>query len=261
VLVVAAAAGEEPARTRLVEAHMPTIAGMARIYRNSTGVGRDELMQEGVVGLLRAVGRYDPGMDTPFWPYASWWVRQAMQQLVAEMTRPVVLSDRALRKLARVKEARRAHLQAHGREPKTDELAAATDLTRAQVESLVAVEQTPRALEEPLRQDGGVVTLGELMADPVAGDAYDHVLEQMEIEAMRELSRGLADRERGILEAHYGLGRPSQTLREIAGDLGLSVERVRQVEARALQKLREAAALRDSGEVSGWAERGASVSY
>src|SRR5207253_7791852 len=126
------------------------IAGVARIYRNSRSVDRTELMQEGVVGLLTAVERYDAGKGTPFWAYASWWVRQAMQQLVAEMTRPVVLSDRALRQLARVKEARRAHLQAHKREPSAAELAAATGFTREQVESLIATERMPRGLEEPL---------------------------------------------------------------------------------------------------------------
>src|SRR4030081_2131064 len=111
-LVAAAEAGDTAACAQLVEAFMPAIAGVARLYRNVAGVERDELLQEGVVGLLRAVKRYDPHLGTPFWSYASWWVRQAMQQLVAEMTRPVVLSDRALRQLARLNEVRREHLQA-----------------------------------------------------------------------------------------------------------------------------------------------------
>jgi RNA polymerase primary sigma factor len=242
-LVVAAEGGDAAARARLVEAFLPTIGGMARMYRGSAAVERSELMQEGVVGLLRALKRYDPEMGTPFWAYASWWVRQAMQQLVAEMTRPMGLSDRALRRLARVKQARREHLQAQASDPSILELVAATGFTREQVESLLAIERTPRGLEEPLTGDEGVTgTLGELLADPVAEDEYGAVIEQMEIEEVRDLAEGLIDRERAIVYAHYGLGRPSETLREIAEGLDLSVERVRQIEERALGKLREAAA-------------------
>ena len=113
----AAEKGDMNARARLVDAFMPLIASVARIYRSAPAVDRGELMQEGVVGLLRALERYDIGRGTPFWGYASWWVRQAMQQLVAEVTGPVVLSDRALRQLARVKDARRTHLQATGASP------------------------------------------------------------------------------------------------------------------------------------------------
>jgi RNA polymerase sigma factor (sigma-70 family) len=241
-LVIAAENGDANARARLVDAFLPTIGGVAKLYRNSSAVDRDELMQEGVVGLLRALERYDPDMGVPFWAYASWWVRQAMQQLVAEMTRPVVLSDRALRRLARVRDARRDSLQANGHEPDLPGLVAATGFTREQVESLLAVDRTPRALEETLRaEDGPAGTLGDLVADPVSEDEYDRVVDNMEPRALRDLTDGLVEREREIVFSHYGLGRPAQTLREIADGLNLSVERVRQLEERALGQLRETA--------------------
>jgi RNA polymerase sigma factor (sigma-70 family) len=158
------------------------------------------------------------------------------------MTRPVVLSDRALRRLARVKDARREHLQAKGREPDLADLVAATGFTREQVESLLAVERTPRALEETLAgEDGPAGTLGDLVADPVSEDEYDRVVENMEPRELRDLTDGLVEREREIVFSHYGFGRPTQTLREIADRLNLSVERVRQLEERALGQLREAA--------------------
>jgi RNA polymerase sigma factor (sigma-70 family) len=100
-LVDAAQAGDRRAREELVEAFLPLIAGVARVYRGSRTITRLELMQEGVVGLLRALERYDPQLGVPFWGYAAWWVRQAMQQLIAELTRPLVLSDRALAAQAR----------------------------------------------------------------------------------------------------------------------------------------------------------------
>ena len=154
-LVRAAKAGDREARDRLIEAFMPLVGGVARIYRGSPTVDRSELMQEGVVGLLRALSRYDLGQGTPFWAYASWWVRQAMQQLVSELTRPVVLSDRAARQLARVKDARREHLQARGREPSLAELADGAHLPRRQVENLVVAERSPRGLEESVKGDEG----------------------------------------------------------------------------------------------------------
>jgi DNA-directed RNA polymerase sigma subunit (sigma70/sigma32) len=96
-LVQAAKDGDRRAREQLVEAFLPLIAGVARVYRGSASITRVELIQEGVVGLLRALERYDPTLGVPFWGYATWWVRQAMQQLIAELTGPTVLSDRALR--------------------------------------------------------------------------------------------------------------------------------------------------------------------
>jgi RNA polymerase primary sigma factor len=241
-LVLAAEDGDKSAREELVEAFMPSIASVARIYRSSPAVDRVELIQEGVVGLLRALQRYDPARGTPFWGYASWWVRQAMQQLVAEVTRPVVLSDRALRQLARVKDARRTHLQAHGREPSTADLAETTGFTREQVENLVAVERTPRALEEPIGDGGDTdAWFGDLLADPGAEDEYERVDRRLEIEEMRRLPSLLCARERKVLRARFGLDGREQTLREVAGRLHLSAERVRQIEERALEKLRESA--------------------
>jgi RNA polymerase sigma factor (sigma-70 family) len=241
--VAAAAAGDAAACERLVEAFLPSIAGVARIYRGTPGLDRDELIQEGVVGLLRAARRYDAARGTPFWAYASWWVRQAMQQLVAELARPVALSDRPLRALARIREARAKHLQDHGKEPSIAALTSATGLPRKQIESLIAIERTPRGLHEPLSTEEGTnSTMEDFVADPVAEDHYEHVLDRMEVEYVRDLTEGLGERERNVLYSHYGLGRPAQTLAQIAGPLGVSTERVRQIEAQALEKLRMAAA-------------------
>jgi RNA polymerase primary sigma factor len=241
-LVCTAQDGDAAARECLVEAFMPLIGGAARKHRGSSAVDRAELMQEGVVGLLRALERYDVELGTPFWAYASWWVHQAMQKLVAEMTRPVVLSDRALRGLARVKGARRQYAQDHGGEPSPAELAMMTGVPRDQVEQLMAVERPPRGLDEPFSGDEGTSSsLGERVADPVGEDEYERVDASAGVEALSDgLPGDLCERERNVVRAHFGLDRPAETLREIAGELGVSVERVRQIEERALEKLREA---------------------
>jgi RNA polymerase primary sigma factor len=242
-LVIASQSGDEDARRRLVETFMPAIGGVAKRYRRTPGVDHDELMQEGVVGLLRGASRYDATMGTPFWAYATWWVRQAMQQLVSEMTRPIVLSDRGLRRLAQIKQARQAHTQEHGCEPSSDDLVAATGLDRHQVDDLLAVEARPRGLEEPVGgEDDSATTVGDLVVDPGAEAEYGRIADRMEFAAMRTLTDGLDSRERAIVNAHYGLGGETQTLRQIADGLSLSVERVRQIEVAALGKIREAAA-------------------
>jgi RNA polymerase sigma factor (sigma-70 family) len=245
-LVAAAQAGDRRAREEVVEAYLPLIAGVARVYRGSATISRTELMQEGVVGLLRALERFDASLGVPFWGYASWWVRQAMQQLIAELTRPLVLSDRALRHLAQLKRAHGEYLAEHGREPTGSQLAADTGLSHVQVGELLALEQMPQSMDEPVGsnsggKDTGLGAFGELLADPLATDAYEQLLDHSEIEQVRALLGSLNERERAILRARYGLDGPEQSLRQIGEQIGLSGERVRQIEERALGKLRAAA--------------------
>jgi RNA polymerase primary sigma factor len=238
-LVVAAERGDSAACRELVALFLPAIAHVARRFETGGRVQRAELMQEGVAGLLFAARRYDQRLRTPFWAYASFWVRKAMQELVAEVTRPAALSDHAVRALAQIGAARREHLRAYGTEPTAAQLSAATGLSRVQVDGLLAVDRVPRSFEEPMGADE---TFGETIADPDAESDYEQVLDDMEIDVVRGLADGLDERERTVLWRHYGLGQPPQTLTTIGSDLGLSAERIRQIEVQALEKLREAAA-------------------
>jgi RNA polymerase sigma factor (sigma-70 family) len=175
-LLLAAKECRGEARGAMIVAFMPQIGHVARGYGEASGVGRAELMQHGAVGLLRALERYDPELGTPFWAYASWWVRQAMQQLVSEPSRPVVLPDRRDR-----------------------------------------------------------------LVDAGAEEAYKRAARRLALTSVLPRIASLSSREQTILRGRYGLDRPVQTLRELGADLGISAERVRQLEQRALDTLHAAA--------------------
>ena len=247
--MIAAESGDSDACRKLVEAFLPAIGDLASRFKNSR-VERSELLQEGVAGLLVASRRYDTTLDTPFWAYASFWVRKAMQELVAELARPVALSDRAVRELAQIRKARSEHLQTYGVESTTDELSRATGLTTAQLERLQATERRPRSMQEQLTAGAeATATIGDTIVDPTAEEAYQQVLDAFEIRDVRDLTEQLDERERTVIRAHYGLGQDAQTLSEIGAGLGLTAERARQIEAGALGKLR--AVLAQSAPVRG----------
>jgi RNA polymerase sigma factor (sigma-70 family) len=243
--LVLSAKADRAERDRLVETFTPLIAGVARLYRNTPGVAREELMQEGVVGLLRALERYDPAFGTPFWAYASWWVRQAMQQLVAELSGPIVLSDRAMRNLARIRECRSERAQAAKREPTTTELAEQTALSHDQIDHLLAAHRVARAVDEPVRtEDGDGCTLNDLLVDERAEEAFDRAAAQIAAEELPAMLATLNARERMVVTNRFGLDGHACTLRELAVRLELSAERVRQIEEATLHKLHALATAR-----------------
>jgi RNA polymerase sigma factor (sigma-70 family) len=242
-LVIAAEAGDREAAGALIQTFLPEIHALARRFRHSPGVEYADLVQEGVTALLFAARRYDTRLETPFWAYAAFWVRKAMQELVADLSRAVALSDRAARSLAALRTARSEFQVAHGREPTVPELAEAAGQPRAQVERLLAADATAHSLDSAGGPDG-VGRLGDQLRDPQAEEAYDAVLDGIELAEVRPLWESLSERELFVLRAHFGVGRPAQNLGQIGAALGLSAERARQIEAAALGRVRAQLAAR-----------------
>ena len=242
-LLEAAKEGDRRALAVVVEAHLPLIAALARQYAVFPHVDRLELIQEGVAELLQALHRFDPSRGTPLWDFARVAVERAMQRLVAELGDAVTLSDRALRHLSRLKSAEHELMQERRRLPTRAEIIERSGVDPDTAEHVLAGARPPRSLQDPiLAEDGGVIGMfGELVDDPRAQDDYDRVLDEIEAAELRPLLSELSTRERDILAARYGVDGEAQSPREIAERLGVSESRVRQIERRALAKLRRAA--------------------
>jgi RNA polymerase sigma factor (sigma-70 family) len=241
-LAVQAQAGDVQARERLIEQLLPLVSSLARSYRVD-GLDHRDLVQEGIVGLLRALRRYDPNRGTPFRAWATWWVRQALQEARSDFVRPLRLPRHALRQLAQLKAEHERIYAREQRNARLAEVASRTGIELSQAEALLRIDPRPRSLDEPVPgPEGELGTLGTLLEDPLAADDYEEVLDTLAGEQLRALLSRLTEREREIIDARFGFGRPKERLAEIGDRLGISAERVRQLEERALAKLRHAVA-------------------
>lgn len=237
-LVARAQAGDLAARERLIERLLPLVVSLARRYRTE-GLDQTDLVQEGVVGLLRALSRYDGGRGVPFPAYATWWIRQSLQEARSDFVRPLRLPPKALRRLAQLKSEHQRIYEAEQRSAGVAELARRTSIELGQAEALVAADARGRSLDEPVEGgDGQVGSLGDLLEDPLSAAAYEDVIDAVAGEQLRSLLSRLTEREREIVRARFGFDGDPEKLAAIGERLGISAERVRQLEERALAKLR-----------------------
>jgi RNA polymerase sigma factor (sigma-70 family) len=239
-LVRRAQAGDLHAREELIEHMLPLINSIARAYRTAR-LEHADLVQQGCVGILRALSGFDPDRGVPFPAYAALWVRQALQELHSDFIRPLRLPPKALRQLAQLKsEHYRIYAQEH-RDALVAELAAATAIDRDQVEALLRADAATRSIDEPVAGlEGEIGTLGDLLEDPLSADQYEEVLDSIAGRQLRALLAHVTEREREIVDSRFGFERPAEKLTAIGSRLGISAERVRQIEERALTKLRQA---------------------
>jgi RNA polymerase sigma factor (sigma-70 family) len=240
-LVRRAQAGDATAREQLIVRLLPLVSSLARRFRTE-GLDQTDLIQEGIVGLLRALERYDPTRGVPFAAYATWWIRQSLQDARSDFIRPFRLPPKALRQLSQLKSEHQRIYQAEGRSAGVAELAERTQIDPAQAQALVVADARVRSLEEPTAaRDGEVGSLGDLLEDPLSAEAYEEVLDAVAGEQLRALLSRLTDREREIVRARFGFDGEAAKLAQIGERLGVSAERVRQIEERALAKLRHVA--------------------
>jgi RNA polymerase sigma factor (sigma-70 family) len=240
-LVLRAQAGDTAAREQLIDRLLPLVSSLARRFRTE-GLDQTDLVQEGIVGLLRALERYDPARGVPFAAYATWWIRQSLQDARSDFIRPFRLPPKALRQLSQLKSEHQRIYQAEQRSAGIGELAERTNVELDQARALAAADARVRSLDEAIEGgEGEVGSLGDLLEDPLSADAYEQVVETLAGEQLRALLSRLTDRERDVVRARFGFDTEPQRLVDIGEQLGVSAERVRQIEERALSKLRQTA--------------------
>ncbi len=230
------------AREQMVKAHLRLVVSIARKYHRRSSLDLMDLVQEGNMGLMHAIEKFDYRRGVKISTYAVWWIRQSIARAIADQARTIRVPVHMTESAARVARERRRFYQTQGREPRAAELAARVGLPVARVEQVLSIVPEPSSLDAPVGEDGDA-TLGDLIRAPETVDPQAAAEANALQRTLGEALAALTPREQRILRMRFGIdGGSDHTLEEIGKEFGVTRERIRQIEAKALEKLRNPAA-------------------
>jgi len=234
-LAVRVQRGDPEARRRMIEANLRLVVSIARRFQGR-GMPFLDLVQEGSIGLMRAVEKFDHRQGYRFSTYATWWIRQSLSRALAQKVRTIRLPPRVAYAVSAVARTERVLGMRLGREPTAQEIAAEAGLDLEAVERLRRPPEVVASLERPVGADGEGV-LGDLLADPDAAGTESEVLDALQHRAIRTLVERLPERQRTVIQQRFLSEQQPQRLSDVGERLGVTRERVRQIEVQALAAL------------------------